>query len=99
VIDLFDWAIGKRVTRFRVPDDGWWVHIKYYLLAGTLSTNPLLFILGTWLVLAWRVGGWWGLDRWLLPLLGTPWAPGALKEKVSSSDEATGEMPHGAASA
>jgi ferredoxin len=36
VIDLFDWAIGKRVTRFRVPDDGWWVHIKYYLLAGVL---------------------------------------------------------------
>ena len=35
-IDLFDWAIGKRVTRFRVPGDGWWVHIKYYLLAGTL---------------------------------------------------------------
>ncbi len=35
-IDLFDWAIGKRVTRFRVPADGWWVHIKYYLLFGTL---------------------------------------------------------------
>jgi thiosulfate dehydrogenase [quinone] large subunit len=47
-----------------------------YLLAGTVSTNPLLFILGTWLVLAWRVAGWWGLDRWLLPLLGTRWAPG-----------------------
>src|SRR5205085_3910566 len=46
-----------------------------YLLAGTLSTNPLLFIVGTWLVLAWRVAGWRGLDRWLLPLLGTPWAP------------------------
>ncbi len=36
VIDLFDWTIGKRVTRFRVADDGWWVHLKYYLLAGTL---------------------------------------------------------------
>lgn len=35
-IDLFDWAIGKRVTRFRVPADGWWVHIKYYLLTATL---------------------------------------------------------------
>lgn len=35
-IDLFDWVIGKRVTRFRVSGDGWWVHIKYYLLAGTL---------------------------------------------------------------
>ncbi|GAB5402175.1 MAG: hypothetical protein Aurels2KO_04060 [Aureliella sp.] len=35
-IDLFDWVIGKRVTRFRVPSDGWWVHIKYYLLFATL---------------------------------------------------------------
>ncbi|MCP4169223.1 MAG: 4Fe-4S dicluster domain-containing protein [Fuerstiella sp.] len=35
-IDLFDWAIANRVQRFRVPDDGWWVHIKYYLLAGTM---------------------------------------------------------------
>jgi thiosulfate dehydrogenase [quinone] large subunit len=50
-----------------------------YLFAGTLSTNPLLFILGTWLVLAWRVAGWWGLDRWLLRLIGVPWAPGKLR--------------------
>jgi ferredoxin len=35
-IDLFDWAITSRVARFRVPGEGWWVHIKYYLLAGTL---------------------------------------------------------------
>ncbi len=36
LIDLFDWAVGKRVNKFRVSDDGWWVHIKYYLLFGTL---------------------------------------------------------------
>lgn len=36
LIDLFDWAIGKRVTRFRVPEDGWWVHIKYYILLAVL---------------------------------------------------------------
>ena len=30
LIDLFDWAIGSRVKRFRVGDNGWWVHIKYY---------------------------------------------------------------------
>lgn len=35
-IDLFDWAIAGRTKRFRVPDDGWWVHIKYYLLASIL---------------------------------------------------------------
>jgi thiosulfate dehydrogenase (quinone) large subunit len=41
-----------------------------YLLAGTVSTNPLLFILATWLVLGWRVAGWWGLDRWVLARFG-----------------------------
>jgi thiosulfate dehydrogenase [quinone] large subunit len=49
-----------------------------YLLAGTVSTNPILFVLATWLVLAWRVAGWWGLDRWALPALGTPWYPGRI---------------------
>jgi thiosulfate dehydrogenase [quinone] large subunit len=44
-----------------------------FLFAGTLSINPLLFILATWLVLAWKVAGWYGLDRWALPKLGTPW--------------------------
>jgi thiosulfate dehydrogenase [quinone] large subunit len=44
-----------------------------FLLAGTLSTNPVLFILATWLVLAWKNAGWYGLDRWVLPYLGTPW--------------------------
>lgn len=36
LIDLFDWSIAARVKKFRVPDDGWWVHIKYYLLLATL---------------------------------------------------------------
>jgi ferredoxin len=41
LIDLFDWAIAGRVKRFNVPDGGWWVHIKYYLLAGTLLCSTL----------------------------------------------------------
>ena len=45
-----------------------------YMLAGSSSTNPVLFGLAIFLVLAWKVGGHWGLDRWLLPMLGTPWA-------------------------
>lgn len=44
-----------------------------YLFAGTLSTNPLLLVLTIWLVLAWKVAGWYGLDRWALRYLGTPW--------------------------
>jgi thiosulfate dehydrogenase [quinone] large subunit len=45
-----------------------------YMLAGSASTNPVLFGLAVFLVLAWKVGGHWGLDRWLLPALGSQWA-------------------------
>ena len=38
--------------------------------------NPLLLMLGIFLVLAWKVAGWYGLDRYLLPLVGTPWTWG-----------------------
>jgi thiosulfate dehydrogenase [quinone] large subunit len=48
-----------------------------YLLAGTVSTNPILIILGALVMLAWRNAGWIGVDRWLLPALGTPWQPGS----------------------
>ncbi len=44
-----------------------------FLLAGTVSTNPGLAFLGVLLVLAWKNAGYLGLDRFLLPLLGTPW--------------------------
>ena len=44
-----------------------------FFMAGTACTNGLLFALAIVLMLAWKVAGWYGLDRWLLPLLGTPW--------------------------
>jgi len=44
-----------------------------FMLAGSASTNPVLLLLGFLLVLAWKTGGYIGLDRYLLPLLGTPW--------------------------
>jgi thiosulfate dehydrogenase [quinone] large subunit len=40
-----------------------------YLLAGSVSINPILLILEIGLALAWRIAGWWGGDRWLLPVL------------------------------
>lgn len=36
LIDLFDWSLGKRVRRFRVSNNGWWVHLKYYILLAVL---------------------------------------------------------------
>ena len=44
-----------------------------YMLAGSASTNPILFALTIGLILAWRVAGYYGVDRYLLPLLGVPW--------------------------
>jgi thiosulfate dehydrogenase [quinone] large subunit len=52
-----------------------------YLMAGTVSTNPILFVIATWLVLAWKTAGWIGLDRWILPALGTPWRPGYIFQR------------------
>lgn len=46
-----------------------------FMMAGAASTNPVLFTLSILLILAWKTAGWWGLDRWLLPRLGTPWRP------------------------
>jgi thiosulfate dehydrogenase [quinone] large subunit len=48
-----------------------------FMLAGSASSNPVLFGLAVFLVLAWKVAGYWGLDRWLLPMLRTPWQRGA----------------------
>ncbi len=52
-----------------------------FMLAGTASTNPVLFVLAILLLLAWKTAGWYGLDRWLLPFLGTPWGGGALRNR------------------
>jgi thiosulfate dehydrogenase [quinone] large subunit len=52
-----------------------------YLLAGTVSTNPILGFLAIFLILAWRVAGYYGVDRYLLPLLGTPWTGSLAKEE------------------
>ncbi len=47
-----------------------------FMMAGTASVNPVFFALSVLLILAWRIAGYWGVDRYLLPLLGTPWKPG-----------------------
>ena len=49
-----------------------------FMLAGTASTNPLLFAIAVALILAWKVAGYYGLDRYVLPALGTPWQSGTL---------------------
>jgi thiosulfate dehydrogenase [quinone] large subunit len=55
-----------------------------FLLAGSGSTNPVLFTMAIGLILAWKVAGYYGLDRYLLPMLGTPWRPGSLAHRGAS---------------
>jgi thiosulfate dehydrogenase [quinone] large subunit len=49
-----------------------------FLLAGSASTNPIMFTFAVGLMLAWKVAGYYGVDRYLLPRLGTPWRPGMI---------------------
>ena len=49
-----------------------------YVMAGTASLNGILLAMEVFLILAWKVAGWIGLDRWILTYLGTPWSLGAL---------------------
>jgi len=59
-----------------------------FLLAGTLSSNPVMFLLATWLVLAWRIAGYYGLDRWVLPRLGAPQGAFALGKPARAAEGA-----------
>jgi thiosulfate dehydrogenase [quinone] large subunit len=49
-----------------------------FLLAGSDSSNPVMLTLAIGLILAWKVAGYYGVDRYILPMLGTPWRPGAI---------------------
>ncbi|MDP4020649.1 MAG: DoxX family membrane protein [Candidatus Adlerbacteria bacterium] len=40
-----------------------------FMLAGSVSINPIWFAIGIGLVLAWRIAGYYGLDYWVLPRL------------------------------
>jgi thiosulfate dehydrogenase [quinone] large subunit len=54
-----------------------------FLLAGAVSINPIIGTLALFLILAWRIGGYYGIDRYLLPLLGTPWTGTLPRKKVA----------------
>jgi thiosulfate dehydrogenase [quinone] large subunit len=56
-----------------------------FIMAGTASTNGLLFAISIVLMLAWKVAGWYGLDRFLLPLIGTPWYRGRIVSPAAAA--------------
>ena len=56
-----------------------------FLMAGALSSNPLLFIGALALILAWKTAGYYGADRFLLSRLGTPWGRDTSQEKTAQN--------------
>lgn len=47
-----------------------------FAFAGSAGVNPAMILVSGLLILAWRNAGWYGLDRWALSWLGTPWQRG-----------------------
>ena len=50
-----------------------------FMMAGSASTNPFLFVIAVALILAWKVSGYIGADYFLLRWLGTPWRGASVK--------------------
>lgn len=63
-----------------------------FLLAGTLSSNPVMFLLATWIVLAWRIAGYYGLDYWVLPWIGAPHGMFSSKGRAAAAAQ---QVPNG----
>lgn len=47
-------------------------------LSGVAGVNPVFFVIEVLLILAWRNAGYFGLDRYVLPSIGTPWHKGKM---------------------
>jgi thiosulfate dehydrogenase (quinone) large subunit len=64
---------------------GWeWLQAGWSkVFAGTAGVNPAMIVVSLFVILAWRNAGWYGLDRFVLPRLGTPWHPGRGGDKDS----------------
>src|SRR5512142_284356 len=45
-----------------------------YLMAGTVSVNPMFLVIAVALILAWKVSGFIGLDYFLVPRFGALWS-------------------------
>ena len=60
-----------------------------FMLAGSASTNPVLFIIAIGLMFAWKIAGFIGADYFLLNWIGTPWSRGKVVESEKKSHKRT----------
>ena len=58
-----------------------------YITSGSAGPNGVFILLGVLLIVAWRVAGYLGADYFILPALGTPWAPGRLFRRRQASPD------------
>lgn len=61
-----------------------------FMLAGSASSNPVLFVVALILIFAWKTAGLIGADYYLLNWLGTPWGRG---KYVESAETERGRAP------
>ena len=62
-----------------------------YLMAGTVSVNPMFLIISVFLILAWKVSGYIGVDYFLVPQVGSLWS-----KKEETTAAVPGGLPKGA---
>jgi len=60
-----------------------------FMMAGSASTNPFLFVCAVAIILGWKVAGYIGADYVLLRWIGTPWAG----KKVAETQAAPSGQP------
>jgi thiosulfate dehydrogenase (quinone) large subunit len=56
-----------------------------FMLSGVMDPNLVTGVETLFLILAWRIAGYYGVDRWLLPLLGTPWTGYLIHQKEAQA--------------
>ena len=52
-----------------------------FMLSGVMDPNLVTGVETLFLILAWRIAGYYGIDHWLLPLVGTPWTGSLIRRK------------------
>ena len=62
-----------------------------YIMAGSASVNPMFLILSVFLVLAWKVAGYFGADYFLVP-----WFASLFGRKQEKTERAPAGLPKGA---